>query len=67
MNLVREAHERGCVVLVGYGMLLSQGIVGIRLWSRLDPRPEVMRRSLEDVLATTDEPHQPRSQEGVAP
>ena len=49
-RLVREAEARGCVVLDGLGMLVNQGVIGVKLWSGLDPRPEVMRRALEEVF-----------------
>ena len=42
-RLVRDAEARGCFVLDGLGMLVNQGVIGIKLWSGLDPRPEVMR------------------------
>lgn len=50
-RLVAEAQGRGCRVLDGLGMLVNQGVIGIRLWSGLDPRPEVMRSALEAVFA----------------
>ena len=49
-RLIRDATERGCVTLDGLGMLVNQGVIGIRLWSGLEPRPEVMRRALELVF-----------------
>lgn len=51
-RLVREAAARGCLVLDGLGMLVNQGVIGIRLWAGRDPRPEVMRQSLEEALAS---------------
>lgn len=50
-RLVREAEDRGCTVLDGLGMLVNQGVIGIRLWSNLDPNPRVMRSALEAVFA----------------
>jgi shikimate dehydrogenase len=50
-RLVRDAEARGCTALDGLGMLVFQGVIGIRLWSGLDPRPEVMRRALEAAFA----------------
>lgn len=49
-RLVREAEAMGCFVLDGLGMLVNQGVIGIKLWSGRDPRPEVMRRALEAVF-----------------
>ena len=51
-RLIREATERGCITLDGLGMLVNQGVIGIRLWSGLEPRPEVMRHALENVLGS---------------
>jgi shikimate dehydrogenase len=40
-NLIREARNRGCVALDGLGMLVNQGVIGIRLWTGRNLRPEV--------------------------
>lgn len=50
-RLVREAEARGCTVLDGLGMLVNQGVIGIRLWTGREPDPAVMRASLESVFA----------------
>jgi shikimate dehydrogenase len=49
-RLVRDAERRGCTVLDGLGMLVNQGVIGVRLWSGRDPEPSVMRRALEEVF-----------------
>jgi len=49
-RLVREAEARGCRVLDGLGMLVNQGVIGIRLWSGCEPDPSVMRGALEAVF-----------------
>jgi shikimate dehydrogenase len=49
-RLVGEAKGRGCIVLDGLGMLVNQGVIGIRLWSGADPNPSIMRRALESIL-----------------
>jgi shikimate dehydrogenase len=49
-RLVRDAEARGCRVLDGLGMLVNQGVIGIRLWSGREPDPAAMRRALEDVF-----------------
>lgn len=49
-RLVRDAREKGCVVLDGLGMLVNQGVIGFRLWTGVDPDPTVMRAALEDVF-----------------
>lgn len=49
-RLVREAEARGCTVLDGLGMLVNQGVIGIRLWSGMEPDAQVMRAALEAVF-----------------
>jgi shikimate dehydrogenase len=49
-RLVREARDKGCKVIDGLGMLVNQGVIGIRHWSGVDPDPAVMRKALEDVF-----------------
>jgi len=49
-RLILEAEARGCFVIDGLGMLVNQGVIGIQLWTGIDPRPEVMRAALEDVF-----------------
>jgi len=49
-RLVREATERGCTVLDGLGMLVNQGVIGFKLWTGIDPDPNVMRAALEEVF-----------------
>src|SRR6267142_1091181 len=48
--LIRDAAERGCTVLDGLGMLINQGVIGIRHWTGIDPDPAVMRRKLEELF-----------------
>ena len=49
-NLVRDARRKGCKVIDGLGMLVNQGIIGIRHWTGVDPDPKVMRAALEEVF-----------------
>jgi shikimate dehydrogenase len=51
-NLVRDARQRGCKVIDGLGMLVNQGVIGIKYWTGVDPDPAVMRAALEDVFGT---------------
>jgi shikimate dehydrogenase len=46
-RLIRDAEARGCTVLDGLGMLVNQGVIGIRHWTGVDPDPAVMRKTLE--------------------
>jgi shikimate dehydrogenase len=50
-RLIRDAEARGCETLDGLGMLVNQGVIGIKLWTGRDPDPAVMRRPLEDVFS----------------
>lgn len=49
-RFLREAERRGCQTLDGLGMLVNQGVIGIRLWTGDEPDPQVMRRALETVF-----------------
>lgn len=49
-RLVRDAEARGCRTLDGLGMLVNQGVIGIRHWTGRDANPAVMRRALEEVF-----------------
>ena len=54
--LLREAAERGATTLDGLGMLVNQAVLGIRLWTGLEPDPAVMRQVLDDLAAGTAQP-----------
>jgi shikimate dehydrogenase len=49
-RLVRDAAARGCTVIDGMGMLVNQGVIGIRYWTGIDPDAGVMRRAVEEVF-----------------
>lgn len=49
-NLVRDAQAKGCKVIDGLGMLVNQGVIGIRHWTGIEPDPSVMRAALEEVF-----------------
>ena len=49
-NLVKAARAKGCKVIDGLGMLVNQGVIGIRYWTGVDPDPKVMRAALEDIF-----------------
>lgn len=51
-RLIREAESRGATVLDGLGMLVNQGVIGIRHWTGVDADPAVMRAALATVLGT---------------
>ncbi len=49
--LIREADARGCRTLDGLGMLVNQGVIGIKYWTGVDVDPSVMRRKLEELFS----------------
>jgi shikimate dehydrogenase len=49
-RLIRDAEERGCTVLDGLGMLVNQGVIGIKHWTGIDPDRTVMRSKLEELF-----------------
>ena len=49
-RLLQAAAERGCAVLDGLGMLVNQGVRGIRYWTGFDVDPRVMRARLEEIF-----------------
>ena len=48
--LIRDAEERGHIVLDGLGMLVEQGVISIRHWTGVDADAAVMRAALNDAL-----------------
>lgn len=48
--LLKAARARGATTLDGLGMLVNQGIIGIRLWTGREPDPNVMRAALEAIF-----------------
>jgi shikimate dehydrogenase len=49
--LIRDAEARGATALDGLGMLVNQGVIGVKLWTGRDPDPGVMRQALKAVFA----------------
>ena len=49
-RFLAEAEAAGCTTLDGLGMLVGQGILGVRFWSGQDADAGVMRRALEQVF-----------------
>jgi len=49
-HLIRDAEARGCRALDGLGMLVNQGVIGIKYWTGVDADASVMRRTLEDIF-----------------
>lgn len=51
-RLIQDAEARGCAVLDGLGMLVNQGVIGIKHWTGVDPDPAVMRSKLEEIFGS---------------
>ena len=49
-RLLRDAKDRGCQTLDGLGMLVNQAVIGFKIWTDVDPNPNVMREALEEYL-----------------
>ena len=50
-RLIRDAEAHGATALDGLGMLVQQGVAGIRHWTGVDADPAVMRRSLAAIFS----------------
>ncbi|RWR26358.1 shikimate dehydrogenase [Sinirhodobacter populi] len=48
-RLLRAAQGRGCRTVDGLGMLVQQGVIGIKYWTGVDANPQVMRQALLDL------------------
>ncbi|MGR3633017.1 MAG: shikimate dehydrogenase [Limimaricola soesokkakensis] len=48
-KLLRAAQARGCKTADGLGMLVGQGVIGLKHWTGIDADAEVMRRALLDL------------------
>ena len=51
-RLIVEAERRGCKVLDGLGMLVNQGVIGIKYWTGVDVDAGVMRKKLDELFGT---------------
>ena len=49
-RFLRDARQRGCMVIDGLGMLINQGVIGVKYWTGVDVDPAVMRRKLEEIF-----------------
>lgn len=49
-HLVKTAAARGCTVIDGLGMLVNQGVIGVKYWSGIDVDANVMRAKLEEIF-----------------
>jgi shikimate dehydrogenase len=51
-RLIAMAEKRGCRVLDGLGMLVNQGVIGIKYWTGVDADASVMRAKLQSIFAS---------------
>lgn len=49
-KLTRDAKAQGCTVIDGLGMLINQGVIGVKYWTGIDADPGVMRKNLEEIF-----------------
>jgi shikimate dehydrogenase len=49
-RLVRDAEQRGCKVIDGLGMLVNQGVIGVKYWTGVDVDAAVMRKTIADLF-----------------
>ena len=49
-KFIRDAKGRGCTVIDGLGMLINQGVIGVKYWTGVDADPGVMRKKLEEIF-----------------
>ena len=49
-KLVRDAQARNCKVIDGLGMLVNQGVTGIKYWTGEDVDPDVMHAKLRELF-----------------
>lgn len=49
-RLISDAKQIGCTVIDGLGMLVNQGVIGIKYWTGVDVDPQVMRARLEEIF-----------------
>jgi len=52
-RFLEEARSRGCTTLDGLGMLVNQGVIGVRHWTGVDPDVPVMRAALAEALGVS--------------
>lgn len=55
-RFLEEAAARGCRVIDGLGMLVNQGVIGIRYWTGVDADPSLMRARLEAIFGPASRP-----------
>jgi shikimate dehydrogenase len=49
-RLIRDAQARGCRSIDGLGMLVNQGVIGVKYWTGVDVEAAVMRAKLQELF-----------------
>ena len=49
-RFLRDAKAQGATVIDGLGMLINQGVIGVKYWTGIDADPSVMRRKLVEIF-----------------
>ena len=49
-RLLADAEQRGCRSIDGIGMLVNQGLIGVKHWTGIDVDAAVMRKTLADLF-----------------
>lgn len=49
-RLIRDAEAKGCRVIDGLGMLVNQGVIGVKYWTGVDVDAAVMRKKLQELF-----------------
>ena len=51
-RFLRDSKAQGCTVIDGLGMLINQGVIGVKYWTGMDVDPAALRRELERIFAS---------------
>ena len=49
-RFLRDARAQGCTVIDGLGMLINQGVIGVKYWTGMDVDPGAMRKKLMEIF-----------------
>lgn len=49
-RFLRDARAQGSTVIDGLGMLVNQGVIGVKYWTGKDVDPEAMRKKLTEIF-----------------
>jgi shikimate dehydrogenase len=50
-KLIKDADARGCRTVDGLGMLVNQGVIGVKYWTGVEVDPGVMRGKLQEIFS----------------